>query len=499
MLHVPRDPPPEPDAGHGQLKKGRARAALVGIVWAGVTSVVPAVVAGGVFAIASRYLTPGEFGLVALAASIALAAGALAPAGFGFALVQRQDIRKNHLDAVFWLCVGFGVAVYALLFAAAPLVANLFHEPDLALLLRVLGLRVLFDLAGVVPQSILARALRFDKLALRTAIATLVSAAVCLPLLAAGYGLWALVISQLASASASTIAAIVSVSWRPALSIDFSALRELSRYGIFASGHKVLQTINIDQILLGALLGTTPLGLFGFARRIFQLFNDLIAGTLNSVSYPLLSSLQDEPGKLRQAFLLAVFASSVLSFPIFVGMATVADDLVPVIFGAQWVEAVPALQGFCVIGVLSCIGVLQSSLITSRGHMDWWVYYQVAQQVATAALILVMYPFGITTLVFAMAAKTWLTFPLPMWKAGRILDIGIAALARPFAIPAVSCAVMVGAILLLRPVIAADEPALRLAGDILVGGSAYAIAILVLARHRLAEIRSLIPRRRGAT
>jgi teichuronic acid exporter len=110
-----------------------------------------------------------------------------------------------------------------------------------------------------------------------------------------------------------------------------------------------------------------------------------------------------------------------------------------------------------------------------------------------------MYPFGITTLVFAMAAKTWLTFPLPMWKAGRILDIGIAALARPFAIPAVSCAAMVGAILLLRPVIAADEPALRLAGDILVGGSAYAIAILVLARHRLAEIRSLIPGRRSPT
>lgn len=489
-----RTPKSQVDAGadYGHLKQGRTRAALLGVVWAGVSSLVPAIVSGTVFALASRYLTPGEFGLVALATTIALCAGAFAPAGFGYALVQRQDIGKQHFDAVFLLCAAFAITVYTILFTAAPLIAGIFHEPELVPLVQVLGLRVLFDLAAVVPQSLLARALEFRKLALRTTIATMVSAVVCLVLLALGYGLWALALSQLASAAASTVASLFSVSWRPAWTTDLRPLRELARYGTFASGHKILQTINLDQLLLGALLGTHPLGLFSFARRIFQLFNDLIAGTLNSVSYPLLSSMQDEPEKLRQAFLLAVFASSVLSFPIFVGTATISADLVPVVFGKQWTEAVPALRAFCLIGLLSCIGVLQASLITSRGHMDWWVYYQVGQQLSTVVLIALLYPLGVTFLAFAIAAKTWLTFPIAVGKTGRILDIGMARLLRPFMVPAFACAVMVGAIILIHPWLADMQPAMRLVCEIGLGALVYVIAVAALAGRRLLEFRALI-------
>src|SRR5690606_6848680 len=133
-----------------------------------------------------------------------------------------------------------------------------------------------------------------------------------------------------------------------------------------------------------------------------------------------------------------------------VGLAAVAADLVPFAFGAHWEEAVPALQGFCAMGILSCIGVLQSSLITSQGKVAWWMYYQAAQQALSALVIFLFYRYGITVVVFAVVAKTLLTWPVSVALTLRILRIDVWAYARQFAAPAASCLVMLLGVLAVR-------------------------------------------------
>ena len=314
-----------------------------------VNSFAPAAVGMLVFLITSRVLGPAEFGVVALAASIAALASAIGPVGFGEALVQRAQIGPQHLDTVFWLCFFAAVLIYDALLLSSQQVSSLLGAEELAVLIPVLGLRVIFDLIAAVPNALLMRSMSFKRLAARTTIASLVSAAVCLALLAFGQGLWALALSQLAASVTTAIGSLISARWRPGVTFSLRALRELTRFGVFASTNRAVQTVNLDQLLIGSLLGAAPLGLFNFAKRIFQILSDFIASPLSSVSYPLLSSFHSEPAKLRDAFQFATLASSIVSFPLFVGLALVADDLIPLVFGDHWVGAIVAVRAFCAI------------------------------------------------------------------------------------------------------------------------------------------------------
>ena len=162
----------DPEATYEFATGGLSRTAIRGVLWSLMTSLAPSMVASLVFLFTSRTLGPKEFGLVGLAAAIATVAGALAPVGFGQAIVQRKTIERRHLDSVFWLCLGSSVLFYGLLVVVALPLAGYFQQPELGLLLPVLGLRIIFDLIGTVPRAVLERNMSFDKMAVRATVAS---------------------------------------------------------------------------------------------------------------------------------------------------------------------------------------------------------------------------------------------------------------------------------------------------------------------------------------
>lgn len=480
------------DLSHHQ--SGRARRAYTGVLWSGVNALLPAASGLIVFLVVSRVVSPEEFGFVAFAVAIIGTIGAFSPAGFGDALVQRSDLGSSHLNATFWLCLLWGIVLYLLAVVSASPLSILLDDPMLAVLMPVIGLRLILDLAAVVPTALLSRKMEFRQLALRTLLSSGVSLVACLVVLWMGYGFWALVMSQLIGALVICAVSWLSISWRPQWGVDRQALRDLSRFGGFASGSRLITTINVDQLLIGAFMGSAALGLFYFARRIFQMLNDVLTGALASVSYPLLSSMQAEPEKLRETYLATTFLSSVLSFPIFIGFALVANQLVPLVFGDQWAEATPALQAFCAIGLLSCIGILQAALIRAKGRADWWMWYQVIQQVLTALVVLVLFPFGITAVVIGIAVKTWIVWPFVATAVGHMIDLSFYRYLAQFMSPLVGSLAMAAVVLTLG-VFMEDGMALTLAVQIAAGALTYGLTLLIVAGQRLHSLRTTLRKR----
>ncbi|UJW87440.1 lipopolysaccharide biosynthesis protein [Devosia sp. SL43] len=476
-----------PEARYDHLKTGRTRAAIVGLLWSLLSGFAPAAIGALVFLATSRALGPAEFGTVALAATITTIASALVPVGFGDALVQRAEITRDHLDTVFWLCFGVAALVYAGVVVAAVPFADAFGTPELKLLIPLLGLKVFFDLLGAVPNALLTRAMAFQKLAVRTTIASLAAAAICIVLLLLNYGLWALAFSQLASSLIACAASMLSARWAPRFSFRTTALRDLSRFGLFSSGQRALQTINLEQVLIGSLLGTSMLGLFSFARRIFQLISDLIASPLNAVSYPLLSSLQKEPGKLRDAYIFATLASSIFSFPLFIGMAAVADDLIPIAFGDHWGDAVGAVRAFCAMGLLTSVGVLQSSLIRSQGQAGLWLFYMLARQAMTILYIIFFHNWGLDALVTAIAIQSFLMWLPAVHMVMRLLNISLVTYFKPFVAPALAAAAMFVAVSAIKEVLPGDA-VIRLLASIGGGALVYIAVLALAARSQLSRI-----------
>lgn len=485
-------------AGHSldHVKTGRTVAAVRGTLWSVVNSFAPAAFGIVVFMATSRVLVPAEFGLVAFAASIATLGTAIAPAGFGEALVQRVGLDRRHLDAVFWLCVGSALVIYAVLCVAAGPVAAHLGEPVLAALIPFIGARVVFDMASAVPNALLIRSMSFKKLAMRTTVAALVAAGGCLTLLWLGFGLWALAFSQLATAAVACIGAMVSARWWPRFSISASALKDLSAFGLFASGNRFITMLSVDQILIGVLLGPAGLGIYSFARRIYQILSDLITGALSSVSYSLLSSMQSEREKLREAYGFATFVSSAVSFPVFVGLALIAHDFIPMAFGQNWTGAVVAVQAFCALGLLASIGVLQSSLVKSQGQADLWFYYLIAKQAGTLLYVLLYYSWGVDALITAIVIQNYVMWLPTAHMVARILKVSLASYLASFALPILATLAMSGAGLATQNYLADADALVRLPATIGICAVVYVLVLLVLARKRLLQVNAVIFKRR---
>ncbi len=479
------------------LSENRSRAALHGAFWSALDTLIPTILNSLVFIVTSRYLQPHDFGLVALAFAIVSFAAGFGPTAFGEALIQQKTIRHSHLDTVFWLSFASAAVLYAVLFAASPLLAHAVGQDGIVSLLMIIGLKIFFDMMGIVPNALIGRTMSFHLAAARTAIATGISAVICLTLILAGFGLWALAIAQIAAPAAACIAAFWGARWLPGFRISLTSLRELLHYGVFASGNRFLQMMNLDQLIIGTLVSPAALGIYNFARRLFEMTNNVVAGGLTSVSHALLSSLQHEQAKVREAFLMATFGCSLISFPAFMGLAAVADDAIPLIFGQHWAPAIWPVRFFCVIGLMSGIGVVQASLITSQGKSDWWFYYQLVRNIVTIATVFLLHEQGVTAIVMALMIEVLLLWPVTLWMVSRLIDLSVANYFGQFLKPTAAylgmLAVVLGASTLLQ-----DWPAAwRLAMEILLGAITYIGLIFGLCRERILFLaRTVLQRRR---
>jgi O-antigen/teichoic acid export membrane protein len=472
----------------------RTAQAFRGVVWSAVNTIIPTASGLLVFVVTSRLLTPVEFGIVALANALVSGAVALLPSGFGDALVQQTETRRTYLDSVFWLCLAAGLTILGALAALARPAAEAFGTPFLAVLLPVLGLRVLAEACGVVPTALVVQGMAFHLLAIRTLLATTAAALATIALVLAGLGIWALAASLLVNSLVSTIAMFSATRYRPGFAFSLAPLRALCRYGVYASGSRLINCIgmSLDQAMVGLVLGTQQLGLYNFARRVFALVNDVTSGALSAVAHPMFSGVRDDLPRVRRGFLTGTFLSSVLAFPLFLGLACVSDRAVPLLFGPHWTDAIWPIRILCGLGLVTCIGLLQGGLIASLGKAHWWFYYQLLSGLLNVPIILLAAPRGNSALLLAIVTKAYLCWPISIVMTLRLLGLRASDYLRQFAAP-LSAAICMSICVLGARQITPDLPDIvALAGDVAVGVSTYGLILFLLAAERVRDLRGLV-------
>lgn len=479
----------------------QSKRAVRATIWAGVNTLIPMVTSFGVLVITSRMLRPADFGVVALASGLAWIGSCLCPSGFGEAIVQRLELTSKHLDSVFWLCMACGCIVYGLEYGFAGYAANFFKIKIIAALIPVVSLKLISDMAAVVPNALIARSMSFYLFAARSLIASILAALITIGLLVEGFGLWALVATQLITSFVNLIAGYLSAGWRPRFTFSFTALKEIASYGAYSSA-----TINVsslvtqnEQILVGYFLGTAQLGLYNFSKRAIAVLNSVFSGPLGSVAHPMFSGMQNEKERIKRGFLSATFVSSVISFPVFAGLALTSDRIVPLVFGNHWQSAVVFVQIQCALGLLVCIGSLQAGLINSQGKANWWFYYQLFANVTTIIVIAYFARFGVEKMMIALVIRAYAGWFIPVRMTLTLLSIPALEYFLNFRAPIFGLIFMVLAIFLERHVVGGIGIGPGLALDILSGAIAYVIAIFLCDRARVLFTLSLfVPKQKSS-
>jgi PST family polysaccharide transporter len=314
-------------------------------------------------------LGPDAFGLVALAMIYVALVQIVLEQGLSAAIIQRRDLRPEHLDSAFWINLGLSGALAVGTIAVSGVIADANDMPELDGVLMALSLLLPIKGLTVVQEAVLRRALNFRALAIRGNAGMLVGGVVGVTAALFGAGVWALVAQQLVAAIVSLVLLWAIADWRPRMRFSREHARELltfslkvlfARIGVFLEGR-------IDAIVIGPFLGPAAVGLLRLAERAIDTITHVSAHPAALLSLPHLSRSQEDGKENRQELSRCIEAATILTFPAMVALAILADDLMSVL-GEDWVAAAPALRLFCIAGALRAITVVVGQALQAAGR-----------------------------------------------------------------------------------------------------------------------------------
>lgn len=484
--------------GHAQApmpQSGLATKVSRSARWAFVESLVSAGASLVSVVALARLLTPGEFGQAGLAMALAAIVQAALLGGMPDALVRARSGHTRLTDAAFWAMLAIGLAGAVLCGLAGLFVAAVLGDTALGALITAAGAGCIAVGAAAAPTGILLRKMRTRALVGRTAWSKLAGLAASLTLALAGAGAWALVLGAVA-AQAAAAGQLVATMRRPGLRWGAAGLGEVLRIGLLSGAQACLGTLTSRGFLLafGAVYGAHAVGLFNFALRLVEESCGLVIQTLRRVTVTSFAAAKRQGADLPRLFARGTHLIAFIAAPLFLGGAAIAPDAVPLVFGAQWAAAVPAMQLMLAMWLVRAVRMLVNATMLVEGRQRAMTALAGIGAAATAIAFLVSLPFGVAASTAAYAA-TLVGVAFGGRAFARVTGIGIAAQLGPALRPVAIALAMVGVVTALRlGPLAGWAGVWRLAALVAAGMAAYAGAALLFDRPGLARVQSLLRR-----
>lgn len=319
---------------------------------------------------AARQLAPGDYGLVSMAMLGIGLARMVQDFGLDSILVQDRSIEGERQARLGGLILLLGFALWALFALLAAPMALFFKEPQVTALVLVVASVFVTDALQVIPRAQMQRALRYDQLAWTNFVQLLATQLALVAAVRADWGHWAIIASTIAGEVVVTV-----VLWRVspfalAWPRELRALRAtlLSGWRIMGSRAAWFGYTNADQAIIGRVIGKDGLGVYSFATTFSSLPQAEVGAIVSRVVPGIFSLVQDRPDVLRRYFLRLTEFLTVLSFPMSVGIALVADLVMPLVLGPQWSEVITPMRLLCAYAVFQTAQSMVSHVLMWTGQ-----------------------------------------------------------------------------------------------------------------------------------
>jgi PST family polysaccharide transporter len=300
----------------------------------------------GSLMILARLIDPKEFGLVGMVTAFTGILNLFRDFGLGTAAVQHESVTHEQISNLFWLNVAVGGVLALATAATAPLIVAFYHEPRLFSLTIVLASALFFNSLGVQHAAILQRDMRFTALSVINVVAAAASSAAGIGLARVGFGYWALVAMALLYPIVSSIGFWITASWVPTLPRRGVGLRSMMGFGATVTLNSIVVYIayNMEKALLGRFWGANAIGIYGRAYQLVSVPIDNLNSAAGEVAFSALSRIQNKPHQLRSYFLKGYSLILSLTIPAAFICAIFSGDLIAVMLGPKWKEAVPIFR-----------------------------------------------------------------------------------------------------------------------------------------------------------
>lgn len=382
---------------------------------------------GFVFSIIlARLLQPEDYGVVAMLAIFIALSNTFVNSGFASALIRKPDRSEIDNSTSFYFNIAVGVICYFLLFVSSPLVAAFYNMPLLSPVLKVSALSVVFNSLSVVQHAQLSIRMDFKTLAKITIFCNIITGLVGLYFAYTGWGVWALVFQSVTSSFVRMCLLWLFAKWRPITGFSRDSFKNLFNYGskILASGILNTGYNNIYPIVIGKFFSPVQLGLYSRGQVFATIASDNITSVIERVTFPALSTIQNEDERLESSYRRLIKVSAFIIFPISLLMAAIASPLVDILLTPKWSGCVVFLQIMCLDRMWLPIHALNLNLLKVKGRSDLFLRLEIIKKIFGIIVICISLPFGLEALCWGGVVSSIVSLIINTHYTGELINVG---------------------------------------------------------------------------
>lgn len=445
----------------------------------------------------ARLLTPNDYGMIAMLTIFLAICQTFIDSGFANAVIRKIDRNEKDMATMFFFNIGMSLVCYAIIYFAAPFIASFYKMNELTLILRVLALRLIIQSFATIQATNLTIRIDFKKQAKISLSAAILSGIVGIGFAYKGYGVWALVIQSLFSSTFSSILYWVVVRWHPQCFFNKESFKSLFSYGskLLISG--LLDTIynNLYPLVIGKFYTPAQLGAFAKADHFSQFPSQNVMRILHRVSFPVLSTLQNDPQRMRSCFLKFINYSALIIFPLMLGLLALSKPMTLLFLTERWSEMIPLLQILCVAMMWYPVHAINLNVLQVLGRSDLFLKLEIIKKILGLTTLLITLPISITAMCVGQIVNSILCLFINTYYSRKFINAGIVEQMKFLFPTLLNSATMAAIILAINSLLPQDKYALQIGIGLTVGTLYYFATNYLFNRNICKEILGLLKKK----
>lgn len=399
--------------------KGASWSFIDSIAGQGITFIVGLVLA--------RILSPDEYGLIGIILIFVSIFNSIVDSGFSNALIRKKDANDIDYSTVFIANLVISIVLFGVLYISSPVISKFFSLPQLIPLLRVMGSILIINSFAIIQRTIFTKKVDFKTQTKVSLISSISSGIVGIGMASYGYGVWSLVGQQISRQFLNSLFLWIYSDWFPKIKFSIQSFKELFRFGwkLLVSG--LIDTLwrEIYQVIIGKWYAPATLGQYTRAQQFASICSSNLTTVVQRVSYPILSSVQDEKERLKNGYKRIIKVTMLLTFTLMLGLAAVSKSMILVLIGEQWLPSVPFLQIICLQMMLYPLHSLNLNMLQVQGRSDLFLKLEIIKKIIAIGPLLLGIFVNIYWMLGGSVITGFIAYYLNAYYSGPFLNYSI--------------------------------------------------------------------------
>ncbi|SEL70754.1 Membrane protein involved in the export of O-antigen and teichoic acid [Colwellia chukchiensis] len=442
-----------------------------------------------------RLLLPEDYGVVAMAdmfaGFLALFIGGL----FAPAIIQTKELSQTMLKQMFGLIIVVYSTMFLVQYNLASVVGNFYQSEHVTSILKVTACLFIVKAIAIIPTSLLARNMAFKHVSIISSVANITAAVTTLVLAYLQFGFWAIIIGEIIAV---TLRAVLTLAVQPITFLPefkFTQVKPHLKFGGLIMLHSIVFYVflHMDVAIAGRLMSVTEIGVFAIALQFALMPQKKILPLLKEVAFPAFSKIQDQPQRINAYILKAQKMSILLTIPIFWGLASVIDQIIPIILGDKWLEAIYPTMIILFVMPLRFSEELFNPALKSQRKVKHMLHNVSIMSVVMLISIVLAAPYGAVGLAAAWACGFPIAYGVVACRNANLLNIKYRNIAKLFLAPVAAGIIMLIVVFTLKQY-TGEIAVLNLLIQIAAGGVAFISALYLFDKKLIVELISIFKR-----